>query len=35
VTYGSDLNLEDLQHENEYWKPRTTFRCVSRPTTFI
>lgn len=26
VTYGSDLNLEDMQHEKEYWKPRTTFR---------
>lgn len=25
-TYGSDLSPEDLQHEKEYWKPRTTFR---------
>lgn len=27
-TYGSDLSPEDLQHEKEYWKPRTTFRYV-------
>ena len=27
-TYGSDLSPEDLQHEKEYWKPRTTFRFV-------
>lgn len=27
-TYGSDLSQEDLQHEKEYWKPRTTFRLV-------
>jgi hypothetical protein len=27
ATYGSDLSAEDLQHEKEYWKPRTTFRC--------
>ncbi|KAG8216115.1 WD40-repeat-containing domain protein [Butyriboletus roseoflavus] len=29
VTYGSDLNAEDLQYEKEYWKPRTTFRCTT------
>ncbi|KAJ7450852.1 WD40-repeat-containing domain protein [Mycena latifolia] len=28
-TYGSDLSAEDLQHEKEYWKPRTTFRCTT------
>ncbi|KAJ6625218.1 WD40-repeat-containing domain protein [Mycena sp. CBHHK59/15] len=28
-TYGSDLSAEDLQHEKEYWKPRTTFRCTA------
>ncbi|KAK7042652.1 WD-repeats-region domain-containing protein [Favolaschia claudopus] len=28
-TYGSDLSPEDLQHEKEYWKPRTTFRCTT------
>ncbi|KAL1704265.1 WD40-repeat-containing domain protein [Schizophyllum commune] len=28
ATYGSDLSLEDLQHEKEFWKPRTTFRCT-------
>lgn len=28
-TYGSDLSQEDLQHEKEYWKPRTTFRCTT------
>ncbi|KAJ7062893.1 WD40-repeat-containing domain protein [Mycena amicta] len=28
-TYGSDLSPEDLQHEREYWKPRTTFRCTT------
>ncbi|KIY46380.1 WD40 repeat-like protein [Fistulina hepatica ATCC 64428] len=27
-TYGSDLSPEDLQHEKEYWKPRTTWRCT-------
>lgn len=27
-TYGSDLSPEDLQHEKEYWRPRTTFRLV-------
>lgn len=26
ATYGSDLTAEELQHEKEYWKPRTTFR---------
>ena len=30
TTYGSDLSLEELQHEKVYWKPRTTFRYVSR-----
>ncbi|KIM41315.1 hypothetical protein M413DRAFT_445345 [Hebeloma cylindrosporum] len=29
ATYGSDLSAEDLQHEKEYWKPRTTFRCTT------
>nr|GAT48887.1 predicted protein [Mycena chlorophos] len=29
TTYGSDLSAEDLQHEKEYWKPRTTFRCTT------
>ncbi|KDR76985.1 hypothetical protein GALMADRAFT_246159 [Galerina marginata CBS 339.88] len=29
ATYGSDLSPEDLQHEKEYWKPRTTFRCTT------
>lgn len=29
ATYGSDLSQEDLQHEKEYWKPRTTFRYVA------
>ncbi|KAF9045394.1 WD40-repeat-containing domain protein [Panaeolus papilionaceus] len=29
TTYGSDLSPEDLQHEKEYWKPRTTFRCTT------
>lgn len=29
ATYGSDLSLEDLQHEKEFWKPRTTFRSVN------
>ncbi|KAJ7837933.1 WD40-repeat-containing domain protein [Mycena leptocephala] len=28
-TYGSDLSPDDLQHEKEYWKPRTTFRCTT------
>ncbi|KAL0945830.1 hypothetical protein HGRIS_012114 [Hohenbuehelia grisea] len=28
-TYGSDLSPEDLQHEKEFWKPRTTFRCTT------
>ncbi|KAJ7178261.1 WD40-repeat-containing domain protein [Mycena filopes] len=28
-TYGSDLSPADLQHEKEYWKPRTTFRCTT------
>ncbi|KAH6891806.1 chromatin assembly complex protein [Coprinopsis sp. MPI-PUGE-AT-0042] len=28
ATYGSDLSTEDLQHEKEYWKPRTSFRCT-------
>ncbi|TFK32261.1 WD40-repeat-containing domain protein [Crucibulum laeve] len=28
-TYGSDLSPEDMQHEKEYWKPRTTFRCTT------
>ncbi|KAF8065003.1 chromatin assembly complex protein [Lyophyllum atratum] len=28
-TYGSDLTPEELQHEKEYWKPRTTFRCTT------
>ncbi|KAJ7135171.1 hypothetical protein C8R46DRAFT_1326040 [Mycena filopes] len=27
--YGSDLSPADLQHEKEYWKPRTTFRCTT------
>ncbi|TFK99232.1 WD40-repeat-containing domain protein [Pterulicium gracile] len=27
TTYGSDLSPEEMQHEKEYWKPRTTFRC--------
>ncbi|KAF8909695.1 WD40-repeat-containing domain protein [Gymnopilus junonius] len=29
ATYGSDLGPEDLQHEKEYWKPRTTFKCTT------
>ncbi|KAF9011749.1 WD40-repeat-containing domain protein [Cyathus striatus] len=29
TTYGSDLSPEDLQHEKEFWKPRTTFRCTT------
>ncbi|EGO01144.1 hypothetical protein SERLA73DRAFT_105689 [Serpula lacrymans var. lacrymans S7.3] len=29
ATYGSDLSPEDMQHEKEYWKPRTTFRCTT------
>ncbi|KAG2006974.1 chromatin assembly complex protein, variant 3 [Coprinopsis cinerea AmutBmut pab1-1] len=29
TTYGSDLSAEDLQHEKEYWKPRTSFRCTT------
>ncbi|KAJ7243567.1 hypothetical protein B0H12DRAFT_1130369 [Mycena haematopus] len=28
-TYGSDLSPADLQHEKEFWKPRTTFRCTT------
>ncbi|KAG6855722.1 hypothetical protein H0H87_011614 [Tephrocybe sp. NHM501043] len=28
-TYGSDLAPEELQHEKEYWKPRTSFRCTT------
>ncbi|KAG5351847.1 hypothetical protein C0989_004737 [Termitomyces sp. Mn162] len=28
-TYGSDLTPEELQHEKEYWKPRTSFRCTT------
>ncbi|KAG6851892.1 hypothetical protein C0991_005194 [Blastosporella zonata] len=28
-TYGSDLTLEELQLEKEYWKPRTSFRCTT------
>lgn len=28
ATYGSDISPDDLQHEKEYWKPRTTFRYV-------
>ncbi|KAG6835054.1 hypothetical protein H0H93_005249 [Arthromyces matolae] len=28
-TYGSDLTPEEMQHEKEYWKPRTTFRCTT------
>ncbi len=37
ATYGSDLSPEDLQHEKEYWKPRTTFRYVgvSQETRFF
>ncbi|KAF8216296.1 WD40-repeat-containing domain protein [Mycena galopus ATCC 62051] len=29
ATYGSDLSPDDLQHEKEFWKPRTTFRCTT------
>ncbi|KAG5651336.1 hypothetical protein H0H81_009024 [Sphagnurus paluster] len=29
ATYGSDLTPEELQHEKEYWKPRTSFRCTT------
>ncbi|KAJ3517076.1 hypothetical protein NLJ89_g725 [Agrocybe chaxingu] len=29
ATYGSDLTAEELQHEKEFWKPRTTFRCTT------
>ncbi|KAJ7700507.1 WD40-repeat-containing domain protein [Mycena rosella] len=28
-TYGSDLSAADLQHEKEYWRPRTAFRCTT------
>ncbi|KAH9925021.1 WD40 repeat-like protein [Epithele typhae] len=28
-SYGSDLTPEDMQHEKEHWKPRTTFRCTT------
>lgn len=28
-TYGSDLSPEEMQHEREFWKPRTTFRCTT------
>ncbi|KAF5384281.1 hypothetical protein D9615_003444 [Tricholomella constricta] len=28
-TYGSDLTPEELQHEKEFWKPRTSFRCTT------
>ncbi|KAF9531090.1 WD40-repeat-containing domain protein [Crepidotus variabilis] len=26
--YGSDITAEDLQHEKEYWKQRTSFKCT-------
>ncbi|KAG5644490.1 hypothetical protein DXG03_008317 [Asterophora parasitica] len=35
TTYGSDLTPEELQHEKEYWKPRTSFRYVSQPLTVL
>ena len=35
ATYGSDLSAEDLQHEKEYWKPRTTFRYVFHEEPFV